>query len=298
MHDGSCIGINCAHRFPKCSGHFTHCWGSRSVLRVVNSILVAVPTYSFLICTRIAFKDSHFENGSFEVLYFRSPSVTVDLSFAARAGGTAPSINAQPETLFWGRVQPAWSVLHPDSTRVTCFCHLNNQNQPGTHSDQTSESPQFQFIQVRRLLHLACETTDIDLYIGSVAGKTLCTHRVRTVPIFLFLVDRDLPINDNEFVSDSNVVTDRLVTPNDFLMSSAFRGSASHVTPTAVHSAILRSTRMVCTQSWYPIGPRILCSRNPQLLQYYKEPSDIYDVTKRNQFVSVYSHGFASPDDG
>ena len=31
---------------PSVSGHFTHCWAFRSVLRVVNSIVVAVPIYS------------------------------------------------------------------------------------------------------------------------------------------------------------------------------------------------------------------------------------------------------------
>ena len=44
MHDASCIGINYAHRFPKCfrSLH-THCWAFRSALRVTNSIVVTVP---------------------------------------------------------------------------------------------------------------------------------------------------------------------------------------------------------------------------------------------------------------
>ena len=32
--------------FPSVSGHFTYCWGFRSVLRVNNSIVVAVPIYS------------------------------------------------------------------------------------------------------------------------------------------------------------------------------------------------------------------------------------------------------------
>ena len=41
------------------------------------------------------------------------------------------------------------------------------------------------------------------------------------------------------------VVTNRPVTPNEFLMSSA------------VHSTILPSARMLCTQSWCPGGPRI-----------------------------------------
>ena len=32
--------------FPSVSGHFTHCWDFRSVLRVLNSIVVAVTIYS------------------------------------------------------------------------------------------------------------------------------------------------------------------------------------------------------------------------------------------------------------
>ena len=48
------------------------------------------------------------------------------------------------------------------------------------------------------------------------------------------------------------VVTDGPVTPNYFLISSACRRSASQVMPSAVHSTILPSTGMLCTQSWYP----------------------------------------------
>ena len=47
MHDGSCIGINYAHKFPKCfRSLLTRCWDFRSALRVTNSIVVAVPIYS------------------------------------------------------------------------------------------------------------------------------------------------------------------------------------------------------------------------------------------------------------
>ena len=42
-----------------------------------------------------------------------------------------PSINAQKETLFQVRIQPAWSVSHQDSICVTSFCHLNNQSSLG-----------------------------------------------------------------------------------------------------------------------------------------------------------------------
>ena len=48
MHDDSCIGINYAHRnahrFPKCFRSLHTFF--RSVLRVVNSIINAVPIYS------------------------------------------------------------------------------------------------------------------------------------------------------------------------------------------------------------------------------------------------------------
>ena len=42
-----------------------------------------------------------------------------------------PSINAQPETLFLVRIQPAWYGSHQDSMRVTRFCHLSNQTSLG-----------------------------------------------------------------------------------------------------------------------------------------------------------------------
>ena len=50
----------------------SHNVGFRSVLRVVNSIVVAVHIYSILTCTRIPCRDSHCENGSFEVLSLQS----------------------------------------------------------------------------------------------------------------------------------------------------------------------------------------------------------------------------------
>ena len=46
----------------------SHIVGFRSVLRVVNVIVVAVTIYSILTCTRIACRDSQCDNGSFEVL--------------------------------------------------------------------------------------------------------------------------------------------------------------------------------------------------------------------------------------
>ena len=82
-----------------------------------------------------------------------------------------------------------------------------------------------------------------------------------------------------------SVETDRPVTPNDFLMSSACQGSVSQVMPSAIHSTILPSTRMLCTQLWYPEGPRI-----PRFVQFLEEPSDIDDVAERNKVVSMYPY--------
>ena len=56
----------------------SHIVGFRSVLQIVNSIFVAVTIYSILICTRIPCRDSHCENGSFEVLSLHTPSVAAD----------------------------------------------------------------------------------------------------------------------------------------------------------------------------------------------------------------------------
>ena len=68
MHEDSCIGINYAHMFPKCFWSLHTLLGF--ALYFVSSILivVAVTIYSILTCTRIPCRDSHCENGSFEVL--------------------------------------------------------------------------------------------------------------------------------------------------------------------------------------------------------------------------------------
>ena len=43
MHDGSCIGINYAHRFPKCFRSLHTLLGFHFALGVNNSFVVAVP---------------------------------------------------------------------------------------------------------------------------------------------------------------------------------------------------------------------------------------------------------------
>ena len=46
MHENSCFGINFAHMFPKCFRSLHIVWIFRSVLHVVNSIVVVVTIYS------------------------------------------------------------------------------------------------------------------------------------------------------------------------------------------------------------------------------------------------------------
>ena len=68
MHEDSCIGINYAHMFPKCFRSLHTLLGF--ALYFVSSIqlLSLYPFIQFLTCTRIHCRDSHCENGSFEVL--------------------------------------------------------------------------------------------------------------------------------------------------------------------------------------------------------------------------------------
>ena len=68
MHEDSCTGINFASHVPQVFQVTSHIVGFRSVLHVVDSIVVAVTIYSILTCTRIPCRDSHCENGSFEML--------------------------------------------------------------------------------------------------------------------------------------------------------------------------------------------------------------------------------------
>ena len=57
---------------PSVAGHFTHCWVSLGASCCQFLILVAVTIYSISTCTRIPCRDSHCENGSFEVLSLHS----------------------------------------------------------------------------------------------------------------------------------------------------------------------------------------------------------------------------------
>ena len=85
MHDGSCIGINYAHRFPKCFRSLHTLLGFSICTSCRQFNLLLYQFIPFLTCTRIPCRDSHCENGSFEVLslhlpvgYSRPPSAVND----------------------------------------------------------------------------------------------------------------------------------------------------------------------------------------------------------------------------
>ena len=63
MHDASCIGINYAHRFPKCS---------KSLYTLLGLLLSLYQLIKFLTCTRIRCRDSHCENGLVKCCLYRS----------------------------------------------------------------------------------------------------------------------------------------------------------------------------------------------------------------------------------
>ena len=79
MHDDSCIGINYAHRFTMCFTSHSHIVGIFALHFVSPIQLLSLYQFiQFLTCTRIPCRDSHCENGSFEVLSFHHPSVAAD----------------------------------------------------------------------------------------------------------------------------------------------------------------------------------------------------------------------------
>ena len=73
--------------------------------------------------------------------------------------------------------------ITPGFDACDTFLPLEQPDQPRTHSEKTSQSLQSHLIQTRELLHLECQITALDLYLRSVTGEILCTHRVRTIPI-------------------------------------------------------------------------------------------------------------------
>ena len=74
-----------------------------------------------------------------------------------------PSISAQPE-----KTLPGWDAacmvrITPGFDSCNTLLPLEQPNQPRTHSEKTSQSLQLHYIQVRRLLHLACQIPALDL---------------------------------------------------------------------------------------------------------------------------------------
>ena len=92
-----------------------------------------------------------------------------------------------------------------------------------------------------------------------------------------------------------DVVTDRPVTPNDFLMSFACRGSASQVMPSVVHSTILPSTRMflrvIVVFGWSKDSS---IRNNPEVFLFQEEPSGIDDVTERKSSSCTHTRSCVS----
>ena len=83
--------------------------------------------------------------------------------------------------------QQSWPVLRttrnilPSSDTACMICFTPRFDSCNAlHSEKTSQSLQLHFIQVRRLLHLACQITALNLTIKSVTGeKTVhasCSH--------------------------------------------------------------------------------------------------------------------------
>ena len=138
--------------------------------------------------------------------------------------------------------------------RVTRFGHLNNQTSLG----RTPRKRASLFSPISSRFDGCCILRARSRHSICFSGLALERYCARTV-FTRYRSDAYLSIGTFPSMSLSlsltrGVVTDRPVTPN---VSSACRGSASQVMLSAVHSTILPSTRMLCTQSWYPGGPRI-----------------------------------------
>ena len=79
MHEDSCIGINYAHMFPKCVRSLHTLLGFALYFVSTIQLLSLYPFIQFLTCTRIPGRDSHCENGSFEVLSLQLKPSKLDL---------------------------------------------------------------------------------------------------------------------------------------------------------------------------------------------------------------------------
>ena len=183
-----------------------------------------------------------------------------------------PSINAQPETLFLVRI-----LQHdPCHTRIPCeltrVCHLNSQISLG-------RTPRYRanlFNPISSRFDGCCNLRARSRHSTCISGLSLERYCARIV----FARHRfvaSLPSGVSPSMSSSlsltaGVETDRPVTPNDFLMRAACRGSVSQEPHQSIPQSF-PSTRMLCTQSWYPEGPRRLVT-NPELVQFHKKKNN------------------------
>ena len=89
MHEDSCIGINYAHMFSKCFRSLHTLLGFALYFMSSILIIVAVTINSILTCTPIPYRDSHCENGSFEVLSLHLFYLASGLCLSDKASNTS-----------------------------------------------------------------------------------------------------------------------------------------------------------------------------------------------------------------
>ena len=141
--------------------------------------------------------------------------------------------------------------------RVTRFSHLNNQTNLGCAPRNRAN-----------LFKTISSRFDDCCILRAKSRRSTCIWCLSVerycarVVLARYRSAASLPIGTFPSISSAlslmpGLATDLPVTPSDFLISSACRGSAFQVVPSAVFSTILPSTRMLCTQSWFPGDPRI-----------------------------------------
>ena len=219
------------------------------------------------------------------ILRFAGAECNNGLSFEVCTDGTATSINAQPETLFRVRMQPAWSVSHQDSIRATRFCHLINQTSLGRTPRKTRASL-FNPISSRfdgccilrastRSVYSVCYWSIVFARYRSDASLSIGTSPSMSVSLFVTPgVVTDRPVTPNVFPDE--LCISRICLPGDAI-SGPFHDPAQH--SNALHIVVVsRGSKDASIRD------------NPELLQFHKESSDIDDVTERNKVGSVYPH--------
>ena len=132
---------------------------------------------------------------------------------------------------------------------MTRFCHLNIQTSLG----RTPRKRASLFSPISSRFDGCCILRARSRHSTCISGLSLERYCARIV-FARYRSDASLSIGTSPTMSVSlsltpGVATDWPVTPNDFLVSSVCRGSASQVMPSAVHSTILSNTRMLCIHS-------------------------------------------------